>query len=334
MPGRREGESGLDLTGEGEFRGTPRMDVAVISGRTFFRKSVTYYEVEGVALVEGDISLGSVEDVRRATETARAATAVDPSIAYSVGIVGSQFRWPNLQIPHEIDPNLPDQQRVLDAIAHWEANTAFRFPLRTPANAGQYSDYVRFTDAGGCWSMVGRQGQQQTISLGAGCLVGQAIHEIGHAVGLWHEQSREDRDLFVTIHWENIQDGMAAQFNQHITDGDDFGPYDYGSIMHYPRWAFSKNGQDTITPTDPSAQIGQRDGLSAGDINGVRIMYFPFQQFLLQTGTALHETDDTFAFAMADWNHDGTPDLVAIKKSHTGTGSTEVHLISGLPHWG
>jgi len=54
-----------------------------------------------------------------------------------------------------------------------------------------------------------------------------------------------------------------------------------------------------------------------------------FQQFVVQTGTALHETDQTFAFAMADWDRDGTPDLVAIKKSNTGTHSTEVHVLSG-----
>uniref|UniRef100_A0A8H7NI68 Peptidase M43 pregnancy-associated plasma-A domain-containing protein n=1 Tax=Bionectria ochroleuca TaxID=29856 RepID=A0A8H7NI68_BIOOC len=54
-----------------------------------------------------------------------------------------------------------------------------------------------------------------------------------------------------------------------------------------------------------------------------------FQQFILQTGTALHETDDTFDFAMMDWNGDGHPDLIAIKKSNTGSNSTEVHILSG-----
>lgn len=50
--------------------------------------------------------------------------------------------------------------------------------------------------------------------------------------------------------------------------------------------------------------------------------------FVLQTGTPLHETDDTFDFAVGDWNRDGRPDLFAIKKSNTGSKSTEVHVIS------
>jgi hypothetical protein len=69
----------------------------------------------------------------------------------------------------------------------------------------------------------------------------------------------------VTIQWQNITEGTASHFLQHISDGDDVGGYDCGSIMHYPRTAFSANGQDTIVPTDPNAQIGARTGLSAGD---------------------------------------------------------------------
>jgi hypothetical protein len=260
--------------GEGEQRGGPVMGTAVIRGSTFGARSVTYYDVDGMALFEGDIAIGRTEDVKAATDGARDAVASgDPAIAFGVGITGSQFRWPNCQVPYEIDPALPNQARVTDAIAHWEQNTPFRFPLRTAANAGSYPNYLRFGDQGGCWSYLGMQGGQQPISLGSGCSTGNAIHEIGHAIGLWHEQSREDRDLFVTINWANIQAGMAAQFNQHITDGDDLGAYDYGSIMHYPRTAFSANGQETITPTNATAQIGQRAGLSAGDIAAVAQMY-------------------------------------------------------------
>ncbi|HXH40602.1 MAG TPA: M12 family metallopeptidase, partial [Thermoanaerobaculia bacterium] len=66
--------------------------------------------------------------------------------------------------------------------------------------------------------------------------------------------------------WDKILPGFQHNFDQHINDGDDVGAYDYGSIMHYPRDAFSTDGSDTITPTQAGAQIGQRIALSAGDI--------------------------------------------------------------------
>ena len=59
-----------------------------------------------------------------------------------------------------------------------------------------------------------------------------------------------------------------------------------------------------------------------------------FGQYILQTGTGLHETDGTFDFDLADWDRDGKPDLVAIKKSNTGSSSTEVHILSGSSNFG
>lgn len=58
-----------------------------------------------------------------------------------------------------------------------------------------------------------------------------------------------------------------------------------------------------------------------------------FQKFVLQTGTGLHETDATFEFAVTDWNADGRPDLVAVKKSNTNSSSTEVHVLSGASNY-
>ncbi len=232
---------------------------ALIPGNTFKAKAVEYVVVDGLAMFEGDIVLGTVEEVRRINDQLVEELSREPAAATI--ITGDQFRWPNGKVPYQIDPALPDQSRVTDAIAHWESKTSFRFPKRKSE-----ANFVTFRPATGCSSSVGMRGNEQFVNLASTCTKGNVTHEIGHAVGLWHEQSREDRDAFVTIHWTKIKPSHVSNFSQHIADGDDIGAYDYGSIMHYPRDAFSVDGSDTITPVKSGVQIGQRTALSAGDI--------------------------------------------------------------------
>ncbi|MBD5787433.1 M12 family metallopeptidase [Cellulosimicrobium terreum] len=244
---------------------------ALVDGYGFASLPMVWAEVDGLAIVEGDIVIGTVEEAKAHDVATLTSDEDGGEILQAVGISGSQFRWPSGVIPFEIEPGLTNPSRVHNAIAHWHAKT----PLRLVPRNGEAS-FVRFVNGGGCSSAVGRRGNQQNITLGSGCTVGNTIHEIGHAFGLWHEQSREDRDAFVQINWVNIESGKEHNFNQHISDGDDLGGYDFGSIMHYPTTAFSKNGQPTIVPigTVPAGTvIGQRTALSAGDLAGLKLMY-------------------------------------------------------------
>lgn len=260
---RKDDGKGAAAPQEGEFRSGAVVGTALVQGLTGM-KALQYADVDGEALFEGDIVLGRVDELQAAAEG---------DVQHGVILTGAQFRWPNGEVPYEIDPALPNQQRVTDAIAHWHANTAVRLVPRS----GQ-TNFVRFRPGSGCSSRVGMRGNQQDITLAAGCTTGNTIHEIGHAVGLWHEQSREDRDAHVTIVWANIDPARQHNFDQHISDGDDVGAYDFGSLMHYPRDAFSLNGNDTIVPRNPlppGVTMGQRTGLSAGDIAAVNAMYPP-----------------------------------------------------------
>jgi hypothetical protein len=256
---------------KGEQLAGKKVRTALIRGNNFAAKAVHYIEVNGLAIFEGDIVLGTVEEVERTSQMLRAERT--EGVASAVAITGAQFRWPNCRIPFRINPALPNQARVTTAIAHWEANTNFRFVPRTTQ-----ADFVTFQVGTGCSANVGRRGGEQFVNLAATCSAGNAIHEIGHTIGLWHEQSREDRDMFIMINWANIIPGNEANFFQHITDGDDIGPYDFGSIMHYARDAFSVNGLDTITPivpVPPGVVIGQRIALSAGDIAAANTLCTP-----------------------------------------------------------
>ncbi|KAI9517251.1 hypothetical protein NQZ68_008510 [Dissostichus eleginoides] len=141
------------------------------------------------------------------------------------------------------------------------------------------SSYVSFTKLDGCWSFVGDDRVGQNVSIGARCDTKAIVqHELLHALGFYHEQSRSDRDDYVKIWWDEIEEGMQHNFNKYeddfITDLNT--AYDYESIMHYRPLSFNKNESiPTITTSIPyfNEIIGQRLDFSAVDITRVNRMY-------------------------------------------------------------
>ncbi|MFY7698316.1 MAG: Dot/Icm T4SS effector Zinc-dependent metalloprotease LegP [Legionella sp.] len=226
-------------------------------------RSITYKVHRRYAIVEGDIILGRIVN-----QKLMGATVVN-------NISGGH--WPHGIVPFELSIDLPDEtvHAVLNAMYVLQQHTNIKFVVRKKQNQQKYPDYLLFVPSDGktCFSAVGKKGGQQEIILGKRCRTMFVVHEIMHALGFWHEQSRHDRDFFVRIVWENISEEHAYNFNQHLSESKDYGDYDYQSIMHYSATAFSKNGEPTIIPLQADVKIGQREKLSEGDIEAINAMY-------------------------------------------------------------
>lgn len=143
--------------------------------------------------------------------------------------------------------------------------------------------YVNITVGGtSCYSYIGygnsvRKYNLRRDSIGSGCFrLGTIIHEFLHTLGFQHQHSSPNRNDYVEIRFDNIKNGTEGNFELlNATEYTDFGvEYDYGSVMHYSAYAFSKNGNKTIIPRqDEKIEIGQRRGLSERDIEKLNLMY-------------------------------------------------------------
>ena len=139
----------------------------------------------------------------------------------------------------------------------------------------------------GCWSMLGQEayflGIKRRMNLGQGCnYYDIVLHELGHALGLGHEHQRSDRDQYVKILRENLDDpylGLGYKVNLSTQATELLNPYDFLSIMHYSRRSFSKNGENTIVPLPAYAPyldvMGQTEHLSEWDRVAIRNLYGP-----------------------------------------------------------
>src|SRR5215204_776158 len=254
---------------------------------------ITYEQMGGLNIIDGDTLLAS--------EVVNGRAAID------------RFKttepWTNGEIPVVINSDVPDQQRIFDAMAYVQTTTPITFkPVDIDENGAILnSHYLRFVQApandDSCYTYAGMLSPEhpvftdptdpfysdgnyhgQPVVVASWCNTAALVHELGHNLGLWHEQKRCDRDQYVEIVWSNIQREAWPQY-QALCDPQrpaesptSFGPYDYCSIMHYKR--FSGFAVDINQPVINLRQnvvgcdeIGMAEEYSPTDIAAINSIY-------------------------------------------------------------
>jgi hypothetical protein len=178
-------------------------------------------------------------------------------------------RWPQKTIYYTIDEDFTRKGTITEAIKHWQDNTDITFVERT--NENNYIEFIETKRNNS--SYLGMIGGKQRIRISEGSEAGTVIHEIGHAIGLIHEHSRNDRDNYVIIKWKNIRPLKAHNFFK-VEKSTNTESFDFESIMLYGSWGFAIDGKKpTITRTDGLPYFAQREKLSSGDIEIINQIY-------------------------------------------------------------
>ncbi len=122
----------------------------------------------------------------------------------------------------------------------------------------------------------------QPMTGSTNCTVGTILHEMGHVIGLWHEQSRPGSGTYITLHYGSVIKGSWSNF---LPPADNYQLlttyYDYASIMEYPAFSFTSAGAPVIEATPAGIPLNGSEGVpvpstvdySAGDKEGIERLY-------------------------------------------------------------
>ena len=210
----------------------------------------------------------------------------------SIGIAYPQYLWPEVAgvatvyyvIDPASDPNATS--KIQTAIARSNAdfpNLLQWVPLTTGGLTYVDINLSASDHSGECEAAEGYSGLliAQPMTGSTDCTIGTILHEMGHVIGLWHEQSRSDRDSYITLNYNNVIKGSWSNYAIATDNQQTLGLYDYASVMQYPSYSFSRNGGPVIETIPAGMPLSNADGVpvpavadySAGDKEAIKRLY-------------------------------------------------------------
>uniref|UniRef100_A0A0N5BYM3 Zinc metalloproteinase n=1 Tax=Strongyloides papillosus TaxID=174720 RepID=A0A0N5BYM3_STREA len=190
---------------------------------------------------------------------------------------GRNFYLWKKSIPFYIERNL-NRNLIVEALRGIEAETCIRF--HEVKQVHRRMSGIRYSPGNICFSFLGKRLLRgfQKIFIAKYCeKLGPIQHETLHALGIDHEHSRIDRNKYLFVQKENIEPSSLNDFTtpRKIHSNTLGLPYDYGSIMHYDMFAFSKNKEPTLLPKHMlyNHTMGHIHKLSFIDIKTINLLY-------------------------------------------------------------
>ncbi|HNO80217.1 MAG TPA: M12 family metallopeptidase [Phycisphaerae bacterium] len=256
----------------------------------------------GLAILLGAFSAAAPSALAQLHDSSQVAPSDGSSWGHCTVEHGSRLRgtveptklWPGGIVPYTFDAGVAagDQTFFINVLTTLQGICNVQFITRTTE-----TDYVivkQSAEAGGNNSKVGKVGGAQDINIWNWDNERIVIHEVMHALGMYHEQSRNDRDSYVRINYENIDDDKEGNFTL-ASGSSTFAPYDFASVMHYPDTNFNVNGNRTLNLISGLARewqdvVGRTETPSSSDRRTLVSLYgglplpAPFGLILPSTG--------------------------------------------------
>ncbi len=258
-PQKFNGDSKTEKEKETRPTGGQKLTPKVYSETETAPNQVQFRLVDGKAILTEDIVLGTPQSAMKGEFGRTDAPKLN--------------LWDAAIIPFYIQPSVPNPDRILRALAMFQ-DTAIRFvPLENQKDAIVFEEGTQ-----NCQSYLGKVGGLQPIWLSANCGPTEIAHEVMHALGFVHEQNRYDRDSFIEILWDNIDEKYAHNFQQlppSLMTVSGTTTFDFRSVMIYSPHTFAKQSSQPTMNSKTTYQIDPMRTLSELDVERIRKTYGP-----------------------------------------------------------